>query len=146
MQITAMLVRALGHGTSSISTLPYDDVKADAWYFSEVAIAKEIGLLHFVNGKTFLPDQPLTREEMASMLSAIITLEKLPMTKEFVDLGGFKDIENVNEVYLEDVRMMVKLKIMIGIGMDTFNPKGETTRAQAAVVLIRILQVLGSID
>jgi hypothetical protein len=145
-EFTAMLIRALGRGTSAGNTAPYDDVKADAWYFGVVTTAKELGLLDFVNGKSFKPDQTLTREEMASMLAAVNTLEKLPITKEAVSLDGYKDISIVDAAYLEDVRMMVMLKIMTGYGAGTFSPKGETTRAQAAAVLIKTLQTLGSID
>jgi hypothetical protein len=146
-EFAAMLVRALGRGTSTDTTAaPYDDVKSGAWYFGEVSKAKEFGLLGFVKGKSFMPDQPLTREEMASVLAAVITLEKLSITKELVSLDGYKDIGNVTAGYLEDVRMMVKLKIMTGTGADTFSPKGETTRAQAATVFIRTLQALGMID
>jgi hypothetical protein len=145
-EFTAMLVRALGRGTSTGNQAPYDDVKPGAWYFDEVVKAKELGLLDFVSGTSFKPDQPLTREEMASMLAAVIVLEKLPITKEFVSLDGYKDIGSVDAAYLEDVRLMVKLKIMTGSGTNTFSPKGETSRAQAAVVFIRTLQALGSID
>ncbi|WP_337099081.1 S-layer homology domain-containing protein [Paenibacillus sp. YIM B09110] len=145
-EFTAMLVRALGRGTAASSTAPYEDVNQSAWYFGEVAIAKELGLLDFVESSSFNPDQPLSREEMASMLAAVIELEKLPTTKEFVRLDGYKDIGNVNSAYLEDVRLMVKLNIMTGMSEVTFNPKGELTRAQAAVVFIRLLQTLGSIE
>jgi hypothetical protein len=145
-EFTAMLVRALGRGTAASSTAPYEDVKQSAWYYDEVAIAKELGLLDFVESGSFNPDQPLSREEMASMLAAVIALEKLPTTKEFVSLDGYKDIGEVNSTYLEDVRLMVKLNIMTGTSEVTFNPKGELTRAQAAVVFIRVLQALGSID
>lgn len=145
-EFTAMLVRALGRGNTTGSTTPYDDVKPDAWYFEEVAEAKELGLLDFVKGNSFLPEQPLTREEMASMLAAAIAFEKLPMTMEFVSLDGYKDIGSVDAAYLEDVRLMVKLKIMTGVDEDTFTPKGTTTRAEAATVFIRTLQKLGMID
>ncbi|MFC5470865.1 S-layer homology domain-containing protein [Cohnella suwonensis] len=145
-EFIAMLVRSLGRGTSTGSTSPYDDVKSGAWYFDEITKAKELGLLNFVNGNSFKPDQPLTREEMASMLAEVISLEKLPITKEFVSLDGYKDIVSVDEAYLEDVRLMVKLQIMTGTGANSFSPKGETTRAQAAVVFIRMLQALGMTD
>ncbi|MDQ6420513.1 X2-like carbohydrate binding domain-containing protein [Paenibacillus sp. LHD-117] len=145
-EFTAMLVRSLGRGTSIGNTSSYDDVKSGAWYFEEVAKAKELGLLNFVSGNSFKPDQPLTREEMASMLAAVIALEKLPMSKEFVSLDGYKDIGSVNAAYLEDVRLMVKLNIMTGTDTNTFSPKGETTRAQAAVVFIRMLQAFGMTD
>ncbi|MFK7695169.1 X2-like carbohydrate binding domain-containing protein [Paenibacillus sp. HJGM_3] len=145
-EFTAMLVRALGRGTSTGSTVPYDDVKQNAWYFGEVAKAKELGLLNFVKGYSFMPDQPLTREDMASMLAAVITLENLAITQQPVSLDGYKDIGSVDASYLEDVRLMVKLQIMTGTAEDTFSPKGETTRAQAVVVFVRTLKTLGSID
>lgn len=144
-EFTAMLVRALGRGAST-STSPYDDVKPGAWYFDEIAQAKELGLLSFTNDKSFKPDQPLTREEMASMLAEAVALEKLPTTEEIVSLDGYKDIGSVDAAYLEDVRLMVKLQIMTGTSANSFSPKGATTRAQAAVVLIRTLQALGMMD
>ncbi|MBB6670988.1 S-layer homology domain-containing protein [Cohnella nanjingensis] len=146
-EFTSMLVQALGRGTSSGSgAAPYDDLKQGAWYFDAVVKAKELGLLSFVKGNSFKPDQPLTREEMASMLAAVIAAQKLPVAKEFVSLDGYKDIGSASPAYLEDIRLMVKLQIMTGTGSNAFGPKGETTRAQAAVVFIRTLQTLGSID
>ncbi|XID90412.1 S-layer homology domain-containing protein [Paenibacillaceae bacterium WGS1546] len=146
-EFTAMLVRELGRGASiSGSSAPYGDVQPGAWYYGAVSIAKELGLLGFANGKSFMPDQPLTREEMASMLAAAIKLEKLPINGEFVSLNGYKDIGSVDAALLQDVRMMVKLEIMTGTSAVTFSPKGKTTRAQAAAVLIRKLQALGWMD
>ncbi len=145
-EFTAMIVRTLGRGGSVGNTAPYVDVKQGAWYFDEVAKAKELGLLGFTNGTSFKPDQPLSREEMASMLAAVINLEKSSIAKDSVNLNGYKDIGSVDAAYLEDVRTMLTLQIMNGTSANTFDPKGDTTRAQAAVVFIRMLQTLGSID
>lgn len=145
-EFSALLVRALGRGTNAGGTAPYEDVKPGAWYYADISKAKELGLLDFASGKFFKPDQPLTREEMASMLAAAISLEKPSVTKEFVSLDGYQDIGSVDTAYLENVRLMVKLQIMTGTSDHTFNPKSETTRAQAASVLIRTLLVLGTID
>lgn len=145
-EFAAMLVRTLGRGTVADDTAPYSDVKPGAWYSDEVGIAKALGLLDFASGTRFKPDQPLTREEMASMLAAAIALGELPLTKEKVNLNGYEDIGRVDAAYVEDVRLLVKLNIMTGTSEDTFSPKGETTRAQAATVFIRMLQALGIID
>lgn len=88
----------------------------------------------------------LTREEMASMLAAAISLEKLQIPPAFESLGEYKDIKNVDADFLEDVRLMVNLQIMTGTDDDAFSPKGESTRAQAAVVFIRTLRALEMID
>ena len=146
-EFTAMLVRTLGRGTSTgSSTVSYSDVTPDAWYFDAVATAQDLGLLDFVSGTKFKPDQPLTREEMASMLAAMIALEKPAIAQSDVSLNGYKDLDNVDASYLENIRLMVKLQIMRGTSEETFSPKGVTTRAEAAVVFIRMLQELGMID
>jgi len=145
-EFAAMLVRALGRGAAAGSMEPYSDVKQEAWYSDEVRIAKELGLLDFAGGTRFKPDQPLIREEMASMLAAAIALEDLTVMQADVGLNGYQDIGSVNAAYLEDIRLMVKLNIMTGTSEDTFSPKSETTRAQAASVFVRTLQAIGMID
>ncbi|MBW7476701.1 cadherin-like beta sandwich domain-containing protein [Paenibacillus oenotherae] len=147
-EFTAMLVRSLGRGiaTGSSSSAPYDDVKPGAWYFGAVATAKELGLLGFASGDRFLPEQSLTREEMATMLAAVIALEQPKLAQGVMSLDGFKDIGSANVAYLEDIGLMVQLRIMTGTSATMFSPLGETTRAQAAAVFIRTLQAIGSID
>ncbi len=146
-EFAAMLVRALGRGAStSDSAAPYGDVQPNAWYFAEVAEAKELGLLDFAIGGWIMPDQPLTREEMASMLAAAMKLEKLSTSGNHSTLESYKDIAEINPAFMADVRMVVELNVMTGISKNTFRPKGETTRAEAATVLIRILKAHEWID
>jgi len=145
-EFVSMLVRALGRGTVKGTEAPYDDVKPGAWYFDAVVTAKELGLLNFVSGARFIPEQPLTREEMASLLAAAVALEQPPAAADGANLDGYRDLGAVNAAYLDDIRLVVKLNIMIGTSGDTFSPKGESTRAQAAVVLIRTLRTLGMMD
>lgn len=145
-EFTAMLIRVLGYGRSTDTSSPYRDVQTGSWYFDIVVQATELGLLDFAGGSSFKPDQTLTREEMASMLAALIALEELPMSKEAVSLDGYKDVGNIDSAYLEDVQTIVTLNIMTGIGSDVFSPTGESTRAQAGVVLVRTLTALGMMD
>ncbi len=145
-EFTVMLVRALGRGTSTAGNAPYGDVKAGVWYSNAVAAAKELGLLGFMSGSSFKPNQALTREEMASMLAAAIRLEQPTVASSEVSLDAYKDIGSVVESDLENIRLMSKLQIMTGTSQNAFDPKGVTTRAQAATVFVRTLQVLGLID
>jgi len=145
-EFTTMLARALGRGAPTGSDVPYSDVPAGAWYFNPVQKMKELGLTAFAQGDEFRPNEPLTREEMASMLAAAVRLEQLLMPGKQISLGGYTDAGTIDAAYLEDVRTMVQLNIMTGTGTDTFSPKGTTTRAQAAAVLVRTLQALGWLD
>ncbi len=145
-EFTAMLVRMLGQGHSTNTSSPFLDVKAGSWYFEPVGQAAALGLLDFAEGSSFKPDQTLTREEMASMLAAVLALDKLPASEQSVSLDGYRDVGSIDAAYLEDVRTIANHNIMTGIGSDVFSPKGESTRAQAAAVLIRTLSALGMID
>lgn len=141
-----MFVRAVGPvGTTSRGPV-YEDVQPGAWHYNEVAQAKELGLLDFVEGNRLFPNQPLTREEMASMAAAAIRREMESLPEKTVNLNRYRDLSDIEEAHLEDVRLMVTLGIMLGTGADQFSPKGETTRAQAAVVLLKTLGVLGWLD
>jgi len=145
-ELTAMLVRALGRDAFADRSAPYEDVRQGAWYFEAIAAAKQLGLLEFASGSSFKPDQPVTREEMASMLASAVRVEQLPITDKDASLDAYKDIGSVNPDYMDDVRLMVALQIMSGTRADAFSPKGSTTRAQAAIVLVRTLKTLGMID
>jgi len=145
-EFATLLVRSLGRGEVEAGSVAFVDVKPGAWYFGAVAQAKELGLLDIANGASFHPDQPLTREEMASMLAAVIALDKLPTAEGLGDANNYKDMASVDVAYLEDVRLMIRLQIMTGVSADSFDPQGQVTRAQAATVFIRTLQALGMVD
>lgn len=149
-EFTVMLVRALGRGGVSAngSSASYSDVGAGTWYSGAVTEAKALGLLDFAKGGSFKPNQALTREEMASMLAAVILLEQSSLAVDVSGgkLNGYKDLGSVSASDLENIRLMTKLEIMTGTSKTTFSPAGVTTRAQAATVFIRALQALGMID
>lgn len=146
-EFTAMLVRALGRGTATSGMKPYNDVNTSSWYFDVIAKAKVLGLLDFVSSSSFRPNQPITREEMASMLAAIIALEKPEwIAQRAISLDNFKDIDRINIKYLSDINLVVRLGLMNGTSNTVFSPQGITTRAQAATVLVRTLQLLDMID
>ena len=145
-EFAAMLVRAAGYVAPEGAELPYGDVASSAWYYNEVAAAKELGLLAFAGEERLQPNRALTREEMAAMLTALIAREGWPVRTEEIDLGRYRDIGQAEAKYLDAIRTMVALEIMTGTGPATFDPKGVTTRAQAAAVLIRTLDLPGWFD
>ena len=145
-EFTAMLIRALGYSGSTGASSLYDDVRTGSWYNDIVATARELGLLDFIGGTNFKPDQALTREEMASMLAAVIAREHASLAKQQANLDHYKDAGDIDAAYLEDVRIVVQLNLMTGTSAHTFSPEGQSTRAQAAAVLVRTLRALEMID
>ncbi len=141
-EFTQMLINALDCATVKYETAPYSDVAADKYYFQAVSKAKELGLIKFATDK-FEPNRPISREEMASMLSAVISINKNPEPQD--NALTFNDAASINTAYTNDVKAVTDMNIMNGTGGNNFSPKETTTRAQAAAVLVRMCKALGFI-
>lgn len=49
----------------------FDDVKKDAWYADEIEYCKEHGLMNGVGDRKFEPERPMTRAEVATVVSRL---------------------------------------------------------------------------
>ena len=58
--------------------IDFSDVKEDAWYYNEVAIAVEAGYIKGYGNGLFGPDDTLTREQICVMLDNIMNFTMLP--------------------------------------------------------------------
>ncbi len=132
-EYVAMLVRALGIETEDSFEYTYKDISVKNWSHKYIKAAKENGLLSIFSGYYFYPYREITREEMAVITS------KAVMNSEITgEERSFKDIPQYYK-YKEDIDHVTSLGIITGLPDGSFNPKGKTTRAQAAVVIGRVL-------
>ena len=145
-EFVQMIIRALQLPQASAAAKAYADVSLNDWYYDAVMKARSAGLLDRFSGDNFLPDQPITREEMSVILAAAARREKLTASSSASLSGSFTDYNQFNSAYTSDAEFVYRLGIMQGTAAGIFNPKGTTTRAQAATVLIRLLDLLGFID
>lgn len=146
-EFVQMMANTLSLPSADADTKAYGDVKQASWYYGAIMKAESAGLLVRFAGDSFMPDQPITREEMAAILAQAANYANAVMTAESVDLSAvFTDYGEVSSVYQDDLQAVYKLKIMQGADDGKFDPKGVTTRAQAATVLINMTKVFGMID
>ncbi|MBP1995156.1 S-layer homology domain-containing protein [Paenibacillus eucommiae] len=156
-QFAALIARALDLKAGGTARSPFTDVAQGSWYEDAVNSAYSAGIIQGKTNISFAPAAPITREEMAVMLmraklhasgatsasasasaSVSVSVEKLPTTivLEFHDIGSISDWA------MKDVDLAVRLGIMNGRADASFVPQGLATRAEAAVVLKRLLMVL----
>lgn len=98
-----------------------------------------------VSDDEFKPNQVITREEMAVILSNIAKYCKVSTTfKATTDLTKFSDYDNIDKNLADDIIFAINLGILDknGIGNGKFDPKGSTTRAQAAQIQKNIIYIL----
>ncbi|WP_422446822.1 YcdB/YcdC domain-containing protein [Thermoanaerobacterium sp. DL9XJH110] len=84
-------------------------------------------------------EKPLSREQMAAFLIRTLDFEKVASIPGIYNVPA-KDAAAVAPEYRGHVAIAMGLKLVTGSG-GNFDPKGKVTRAQAATVLVRMLNI-----
>ena len=109
---------------------------ADAYYAKAVAWAVETGVANGTGENRFSPDEPVTREQLATFLYRYaqaqgITLEKTKPSASFTDAGEI-------HAYAKDaMTWAVETGLLGGYPDGTIRPNAAATRAECAVLLLR---------
>lgn len=109
-----------------------DKLKDIKGHWAEQSIAQIVELGYMV-GKTedmFMPNDKLTRGEMATILSRLVEPSQ-------VGNVSFKDIAG-DEWYAQNILTMANKGLLSGYEDGTFKPKGNITRAETIVILARM--------
>ena len=124
------LVRTLGltGGTGE----NFADVKPDAEYAKELAIGKAAGIINGIGDNKFNPEAEITRQDMMTMTSRALALTGS------ADLSAFSDAGAIADYAAPHVAAMVADGLIKGNADGTINPLGNTTRAEAAVIMQRL--------
>ena len=140
MFVTA-LGRLAGIDPADYQTGIFTDVQADAYYFPYVNWAAKAGIVAGTTETTFAPDSNITREQMAVIMKnyADRTGYSIPKTLEAVT---FADNANISSWAKDAVKIMQQAGVLSGKGDNRFDPKGNATRAEAAAVLHRFVEVI----
>jgi hypothetical protein len=134
-QFATMLVKADGLAPLASGATPFADVPSTAWYAPYVAAAYKAGMVAGTGPTTFDPNASITREEIAVMLS------KLLSGGPSASLGRFSDASSIDGWARPGVEAAVGSGLMAGFPDGTFRPLGITSRAQAAAVLVAYLNM-----
>ena len=135
-EFAAMAVRVLGLEQVEYSGAFADVVSSD-WYASVVETAYKAGIIQGSDGM-FRPNDNITREEMAVILIRVYALGR-----EYTSdtSATFTDAADISDWAKEAVMSAVELKLVNGMTDGRFAPKDNTTRAQAATVFKRLLDI-----
>lgn len=140
MFVTA-LGRLAGINPDSYKTGTFIDVKADAYYAPYVNWAASKGIVSGTTSTTFAPDSNITREQMAVIMKNYADKMgySIPKTLETVT---FADNASISSWAKDAVRAMQQAGVLSGKSNNQFDPTGNATRAEAATVLHRFVEVI----
>ena len=113
------------------------------WYKPAIAWAESTGVVDGYEDGTFRPDEPVTRQEFAQMLYNYASYKDYDLTAQG-DLASFPDGDSVQEWAEAAMAWANGNELINGHDDGTLEPGGTTTRAQAASILMRFDQKLGT--
>ena len=122
-------------------TIRFTDVNDDAWYAKGVYWAAENGIVKGVGDGRYLPEDPVTREQMAAIFHRYAGYKGYDVTAQG-DLSAFTDADSVGDWAREALIWAVDKELINGMGDGTVNPRGTATRAQTAAILMRFCETV----
>ncbi|KQN98984.1 S-layer homology domain-containing protein [Paenibacillus sp. Leaf72] len=139
-EFIAMLMNGLDLTEANALTL-LSDVQQGAWYYDAVATAYKLGIVKGKSDGSFGVHDKLTRQDMAVMAYQATKYAELELAEEAA--APFSD-ENAISVYAKKgVAAMQAAGIVSGMGQNEFAPQAEATRAQAALMIYKLLGLQG---
>ena len=132
-------------GTPAVSgTTPFTDLTAN-WYKPAILWAYQNNVVAGTSPTTFAPDQPVTREQIAVILTQyMFHVLKMERTWTPADLSKFPDGANVSSWAKEAMQDAVALGLINGTkapdGLVYLDPQGSAARQQVATILMNFCQ------
>lgn len=99
--------------------------------------ASRENIVNGVSATQFAPEDTITREQIAHILTNYAAYLKIPF--EPSTNGLYKDDADISDYAKESIYTMTQAGILTGKGQNIFDPKGQTTRAEVLTLLHRFV-------
>lgn len=134
-----MLLKALEISGTAQSN--FNDVRSDKYYANTVGLAKDLGIANGTSDGNFNPEQFISRQDMMVLAERALASKKALAEADETMLDKFDDKSEISSYAVSSVAKMVNANIVSGTG-SSVEPKANTTRAQAAVIINNIYNYL----
>lgn len=143
-EFATLVAKGLGLPGDYSSAQQFKDVRYGDISGAYIGAAAKAGIITGNTDGTFRPDSLITREQMAIMMVRALDYAGQPTVLKSSAasmLSKFKDNKKIQSK--DSVAKAVQEGIIQGMTSKTFEPQGNASRAQAAVMLKRVLDKLG---
>ena len=124
----------------------FPDVKAKDWFAGSVGWAAKSGLVLGYPDGTFLPENNITRQEVAATLVRYVDYVAMRLPGHAASSPDkFADDEKIEDWAADYVDTLRRAGIFNGDNNKNFNPAANITRAEAATLLHNVLKVTANL-
>lgn len=142
----AMIVTVLHRiaGSPKMSgTSAFSDVPNGKWYTEAVIWAEENGIVNGYGNGIFAPDENVTREQLAVIVSNYAKFMKYDLSGT-TDLSKFVDAAAISTWANTPLGWAVANSLISGKPGQVLDPSGNATRAECVVILVRFIDKFSS--
>ncbi|WP_164515038.1 glycosyl hydrolase [Paenibacillus lentus] len=140
-EISVLIARAIGLD-SQPATGRFSDVAKTSWYAGAIEAVSETGIVGGYADGTFQPNAQVTREQMAVLIARTMAYTGHNPAVTGNSLARFADNSSVSPWATADVNEVLASGLIHGVSTDLFAPKEMVDRAQAVVMIKRLLVYL----
>ena len=120
----------------------YTDVPQDSWNAEAIRWASSEGIVNGYGDGTFGPNDAVTREQLAQMLYRYAGYKGMDTTQGGMAIREFADFNRISDGALQSMDWAVNAGLIGGTDENMLEPQGTATRAETAVILLRLSQVM----
>ncbi len=120
--------------------MPFDDITDGVWYTEAIRWVAAENITDREDGN-FNPNDTLTRDETSALLWNYAKYRGIDVSGgEDTNILSYNDVFDIKEGYISAMQWAVGSGVILGIDEENLNPKGQLTRAQAAMMIQRFAE------
>ena len=123
-------------GSPAASGNPFTDVDPGQYYAEPIAWAASHGIVNGISATTFAPDDPITREQMATILYRYAQYQGEDVSDQG-NLSAFADADTISAYAKQAMAWANGAGLINGVEGNRLNSTGQAVRCQAAAILHR---------
>lgn len=142
-EFVKMLILALNMYNPDAHT-NFSDIKENDWQYVYISSAYDLGIIALDESRIFGANNVLSREDMAAMCYRAMKVMNL-VGSDLEEPTGFEDEGVIAEYAISSVSYLKKIGVINGMTNEIFSPKTNVNRAQAAVIIDKLMNVTGGV-
>ncbi len=136
-EFTKMIVEALN--VEANGEISFNDVDKNAWYHSYISKAYGANIIKGMDALSFGIGRNITRQDMAVI--CLNAAKNAGIGIPEMSDEAFSDDNTISDYAKNAVYTLKEMQIIGGMGNNRYEPQGFATRAQAAVIIYRLLSI-----
>jgi hypothetical protein len=141
-QFVTLVLNAFDVQLVEASSASFSDVGEGDWFYSQVHTAFNEGIIRGRSAQEFAPNAQISRQDMTVIIKNAWEKYVGTLRADGEYLRVFEDRREAQVYALDAIAASVRLGLIRGRGDGTFDPTGNATRAEAAVVINRLFNLI----